>query len=161
MEDDGRRDTVEAPETPAELLVVKNDRPAGYWDGVHKDYAAGVLSLHAIYEKHGLTQGRFNYAKKQYGWKRRYSSAVSRKTIINSLFRLIDGMTSNLEIQMSNNEGVVSDKEVGVLGQLVNMMGKLIDIEGSSSPKRTTRETKQMSSIREKLVERIAELKRN
>ena len=137
------------------------DRPPGFWDEVHKDYAAGVLSLRAIYEKHGLTQGQFVYAKKQLRWNRRYSSAVTRKTIINSLFRLIDRLTTNLEIQMSNTEGVVSDKEVSVLGQLVTMMGKLIAIEDTQSPKRTARETKQMTSIREKLVERIAELKRN
>ena len=137
------------------------DRPAGFWDAVRKDYAANVLSLAAICEKHELTRGQFNDAKAQLKWKRRYSSSPSRNTIINSLFRLIDRVTSNLEIQMSNAEGVVSDKEVNVLGQLVTMMGKLIDIQDSRAPKSPTRTTKQMTSIREKLAERIAELKRN
>jgi len=109
------------------------DRPAAFWEEVRADYEAGKLTVRAIHAKHDLTPGEFNYAKDRLGWPRRYRTAVSRAMIINRLFRLIDRLTSNLEIEMSS----------------------------ASSPKRAVRETKQMTSIREKLVERIAELKRS
>ena len=133
------------------------DRSPAFWEAVGYDYAAAELPLRQMLLKHDLTQGEFNYAKSQLGWKRRKTPQVNRKQIIKRLFRLLDRMLAKLEEEMT----IAGEKEVNVLGRLVQSMGKLIEIEAATGTSVTPRQTKDMNDIRSKLVARIAELKRN
>jgi hypothetical protein len=132
------------------------DRPPAFWQAVEADYFASKLTLLQIRVKHNVTEGEFNHARAELGWKRRYETPASRKTILKRLFRLVDRLTTKLEEEMTT----AGEKEVGVLGRLVHTMGKLIEIEDATNRTATPRQTKDMHDIRSKLVARIAELKR-
>jgi hypothetical protein len=133
------------------------DRTPAFWKEVEADYADNKLTLPALCEKHDLTLGEFNYAKLSLGWARRKATPVSRKTLIKRLFGLVDRMTAKLEEDMSNS----GEKEVNVLTRLVTTMGRLIEIEGATDKLATPKQTKDMHDIRNKLVQRIEELKRS
>jgi len=135
---------------------VLSGRPATFWENVGTDYAANELTILQICAKHDLTQGQFNYARLQFGWKRRYLSEVSRDRLIKRLFRLLDRMLETIE----DNMATVTETEVNVLGKLVQSMGKLIEIDTATNIAATPRQTKDMHDIRRKLVARIEELKR-
>ena len=132
------------------------DRPAAFWQGVAADYYESKLTLRQIYAKHDVTEGEFNHARKELGWKRRHEMPASRKTILKRLFRLVDRLTTKLEEEMTT----AGEKEAGVLSRLVHTMGKLIEIEDATNREATPKQTKDMHDIRSKLVARIAELKR-
>jgi len=132
------------------------DRPAAFWDAVFVDYRGAELKLHEILQKHDLTQGEFNHARRELKWPTRKRQPLSRKTLIRRLFQLLEQMTLKLETNMEK----AGEKEAAVLGQLVRSMSKLIEIETATYEASTPKQSKQMHDIRSKLVARIQELKR-
>ena len=132
------------------------DRPAAFWDAVLADYRGTALKLREILQKHDLTQGEFNHARSELNWPPRKRQPLSRKTLINRLFQLLERMILKLETNMEK----AGETEAAVLGQLVRSMSKLIEIETATNAATTPRQSKQMNDIRSKLVARIQELKR-
>ena len=133
------------------------DRPPEFWDSVGKDYYGTNVTILALCQKYDLTIGEFNAAKAQLGWRRRKIKKVSRDLLISRLFRLLDQNIKQLEDQMT----ATGQKEVMVLNHLANTLGKLIEIETSAGKVGKPRQTKDMHDIRNRLVQRIEELKRN
>ena len=132
------------------------NRPATFWEAVGIDYHANELTILQLLAKYELTQGQFNYARQQLGWKRRKTPQVNRQEIIKRLFRLLNKTLETLEANMT----AAPETEVNVLGKLVQSMGKLIEIEAATNTGTTARQTKDMHDIRRKLVARIEDLKR-
>ena len=132
------------------------DRPEAFWEEVRVDYAGTELTVEKIREKHDLTEGEFTHARKSRGWPPRKRQPLSRKTLINRLFQLLERMILKLETNMEK----AGETEAAVLGQLVRSMSKLIEIETATNAATTPRQSKQMNDIRSKLVARIQELKR-
>ena len=82
--------------------------------------------------------------------------AATRRTMVVRMFRLMDKVMDNMEANMSAS----TDNDVDLLGKLVTTLGKLIDIDRAAGKLAAPRQTKEMLDIRDKLVQRIAELKR-
>ena len=133
------------------------DRPPGFWEEVGYHYKSGEMIIRDIRAKFDVTQGEFNYARIKFGWPLRKPQTPQRKALIDRLFVLLNRMLKQLEQDMPRT----GDKEVAALGRMVQAMGKLIALEDTRGSKVTSRDSKEMEDIRSKLVQRIAELKRN
>ncbi len=83
--------------------------------------------------------------------------AATRRSMIVRMFRLMDKVMD----QMEQSVTVATEKDADLLGKLVTTLGKLIDIDKASGKLSAPRQTKEMLDIRDQLVRRIAELKRN
>lgn len=131
-------------------------RPPGFWDAVKTDYDAGE-KLIDIYERHGVTKGEFDHHRREAGWELRNRSPVNREKLVGRIFRLIN---RHLKAMENNMPGDLAD--AALLNQLVGSLSKLIRFEnGSPKVDKQQRRTAELQDIREKLVRRIEELKRN
>ena len=83
--------------------------------------------------------------------------AATRRSMIVRMFRLMDKVMD----QMEQSVTVATEKDADLLGKLVTTLGKLIDIDKASGKLSAPRQTKEMLDIRDQLVRRIAEVKRN
>ena len=84
--------------------------------------------------------------------------STSRAEIIKRLFKLLSRQITLLEDAMDKKP---SDAEVAVLDRLVGTLGKLIVIETRNKRPSRARQSKEMENVRNKLVERIEQLKRS
>jgi len=50
------------------------------WEGVERDYSAGLLSLREIADKYGTTEGGIRYKAKQKDWSRDLSQKIEQRT---------------------------------------------------------------------------------
>jgi hypothetical protein len=83
--------------------------------------------------------------------------AATRRSMIVRMFRLMNKVMD----QMEKNLTISTDKDVDLLGRLVTTLGKLIEIERVAGTSAAPRQDKEMLDIRNKLAQRIAELKRS
>lgn len=83
--------------------------------------------------------------------------AATRRTMIVRLFKLMDKVIEQMESEMTS----VGATEVDLLGRLVTSLGKLIEIDRNAGRYAAPQETREMLDIRDRLVLRIAELKRD
>jgi hypothetical protein len=83
---------------------------------------------------------------------------VNREKLVGRIFWLINNQIAAMEKEIDDGK----QADVALLNQLVGSLGRLIRFE-STSPKTTKRQrrTADLKDIREKLVRRIEELKRN
>jgi hypothetical protein len=83
----------------------------------------------------------------------------SRKKLIASLLRLMRNMQEKLENDMAKDDARVGEKETVILMRMVNATARLIDLDaredGATEP-----DNKEIQDIRNKLLQRIDELKR-
>ncbi|MEP7241648.1 MAG: hypothetical protein ABI697_12250 [Devosia sp.] len=132
------------------------DRLPAFWEAVGKDYYDDQLTLLALCSKHDLTVAEFQQARMAMGWTRRKTRKVSRKLLINRMFKLLDRSIKQLEVTMTTT----GYQEVMVLNHLANTLGKLIDIEAGALKLAKPQKAREMHDIRNRLVQRIEELKR-
>lgn len=132
------------------------ERTPDFWKAVQADYFDKRVSIVALCEKHGLTQGEFNHHREQANWQRRYATKVSRAQLIVRLFALLEQHIVQLENEMKTG----GDKEISVLNRLVGTLGKLMEIEDAAPTTRKPRQRKDIDDIRGKLIRRIEDLKR-
>lgn len=83
--------------------------------------------------------------------------AATRRSMIVRMFQLMDKVMDHME----DNLAASTDNDVDLLGKLVVTLGKLIDIDRTAGNRAPPRQTKEMLDIRDKLVRRIEELKRD
>lgn len=132
------------------------ERSPEFWAAVKEDYDGG-LTLTAIYRRHGLTKGAFDYHRAHAGWANRNRSPVNRERLVGRIFALINKHLKAMEKKMDAG----SHADVAVLNQLVGSLGRLIRFEAASAKaSRVADPTADLEDIREKLVQRIEELKR-
>ena len=138
-------------------------RPPGFWDAVRADYDKGH-KIGDICARHGISAGEFAYHRQQGGWPKRNRAPVNRERLVGRIVWLIDQQVRQMEAQMTNSLGTEkpADVDVALLNQLVGSLGRLIRFEGGQPAKgRAPRETNDLQDIRQKLVQRIEELKRD
>ena len=82
--------------------------------------------------------------------------AATRRSMIVRMFRLMDKVMDHMEAKVSAS----SESDVDLLGKLVTTLGKLIEIDRTAGKLSAPRQAKEMLDIRDKLVQRIEELKR-
>lgn len=83
----------------------------------------------------------------------------TRKKLIASLLRLMRNMQEKLEDDMAKDDVRVGEKETVILMRMVNATARLIELDaredGEAAP-----DNKEIQDIRNKLLQRIDELKR-
>jgi hypothetical protein len=89
-------------------------------------------------------------------WRWRSPKPINRHDIIERLFRLLDSQIEELETTMEK----AGTAEVTALSRLVTSLGRLIEIKETEDAKQKPRETRKMSDIKQRLIERIEQLKR-
>ncbi len=132
-------------------------RPPGFWDAVEADYLGGE-KLTDVYERHGVTKGEFDHHRRQAGWPLRHKAPINREKLVGRIFWLVNHQIAKMEKIMDGG----GEMDVAVLNQLVGALGRLMRFEaGSAKGQKAPRQTAELQDIREKLVRRIEELKRN
>lgn len=148
------------------------DKPPEFWEAVGYDYYDG-LALRQICTRHHISLGQFNLAQAELGWRRRKTKQVSRERLIRRMFALLDTSVTQVEAQMRISTTPADPKkpipkptatkttrEALVLNRLAMTLGKLIDLETETVAEKKPRQTRQMLDVRDRLVQRIEELKR-
>ena len=126
------------------------------WAAVRTDYHSARESIVGLCRRYGLIKANLLAKAAEEGWKRRRHKTPERRTIISRMFRLLDRQIIELEENMTDT----GDKEVAVLGRLVSTLGKLIDIENAEVNRPARVQGKDMHELRNRLAERIEQLKR-
>ena len=135
-----------------------DDRPPVDWAAVRVEYEAGKEPVLAICAKYGVTHGAINWRIKKELWTpRKTTSHVGRPQIIKRMFRVLELQLLALEGNMAQT----GEKEVAVLGKLASTLEKLIDIDNAATAAAKPRaQRKDIEELRNKLAQRIAQLKR-
>ena len=133
-----------------------DDKPPVDWAAVRADYETGEETLAVIAARHGTTPSALSWRAKKQLWPSRYRTGnVDRPQIIKRMFRVLELQVLALEGNMEQT----GEKEVAVLGKLASTLEKLIDIDNAASATKP-RARKDIEELRNKLAQRIAQLKR-
>jgi hypothetical protein len=135
-----------------------DEKPPVDWAAVRAEYETGEETLAVIADRHGTTPSMLSYHAKRHFWISRYRTGnVGRAQIIKRMFRLLERQVLALE----GNMGQTGEKEVAVLGKLASTLEKLIDIDNAAAEAvRPEAQRKDIEELRNKLAQRIAQLKR-
>jgi len=126
------------------------------WQAVRTDYEDGNGSLEEICRRYSITRSGIAWRVRQQLWSpRRSQPEAQRPLIIKRMFRLLERQIKQLEENMTET----GEKEVAVLGKLASTLEKLIDIDKAASPPKPPAQRKDMQGLRNKLAQRIAQLK--
>jgi len=134
----------------------KQTGPLVDWQAVRTDYEDGNDSLEEICRRYSITRSGIAWRVRQQLWSpRRSQPEAQRPLIIKRMFRLLERQIKQLEENMTET----GEKEVAVLGKLASTLEKLIDIDKAASPPKPPAQRKDMQELRNKLAQRIAQLK--
>jgi hypothetical protein len=132
-------------------------RPPVDWEAVRAAYENREGTTAEISRLHHISTRTLQLRAVAGGWRRRNEShAVDRSAIITRLFHLLERQIIGLDEEMTTT----GEKEVAVLGKLASTLEKLIDIDNAAGGKPRLGQDKQMRTLRNKLAERIDQLKR-
>ncbi len=118
-----------------------------------------------LVETHHVAMATLKAVIKRQMWPpRRRSRLVDRPLIITRMFRVLEVQVVDLEMEMAEMARGLKrsgEKEVVLLGKLAGNLDRLMDLDARAGEGRRTRQrSKQMLDIRNKLIERIEQLKR-
>jgi hypothetical protein len=150
--------------TPADSHLLRGDvddteeEPSVDWAAVRAEYETGEETLAVIAARHGITPSALSWRAKKQLWLSRYRTGnVDRPQIIKRMFRVLELQVLALEGNMEKT----GEKEVAVLGKLASTLEKLIDIDNAATAAARPRaQRKDIEELRNKLAQRIAQLKR-
>ena len=139
-------------------LPPSSPRSSGEWQDIRYAYEATDEPVLDLCARHGLSVRTLYERARIEAWTPRHQpAAVDRIGIINRMFSLLDRQILHLERNMT----ATGEKEVAVLGKLASTLEKLIDIENASAAhKAKAMPRKDITDLRNKLAERIEQLKR-
>lgn len=129
------------------------------WPAIRADYEDGEKSLKALAAEHKTTVAAIRARARRKLWSNwRRTGRVDRAHIIARMFHVIETQVIALEEHTKS----AGDKEAAVLGRLANTLDKLIEIETAAriDNKPAGAAGRDMKELRDKLAERIAQLKR-
>ncbi|HTJ57004.1 MAG TPA: hypothetical protein VL418_05500 [Devosiaceae bacterium] len=133
------------------------DKPKPDWEAVRADYEGEGGTLDAICARHGISRSALSWRAKHHLWSQRNRTGnVDRPQIIKRMFRLLEMQLIQLEKDMTQT----GDKEVAVLGKLASTLEKLIEIDNAAAEKPKPTRSKEIHDLRNKLAQRIEQLKR-
>lgn len=137
--------------------MTHKERSPEFWADVEIDYAGGE-KLAEIFARHGLTKGEFDNHRRGAGWPPRNKARVNRDRLVGRIFWLINHHVGAMERKMEAG----GPADIAVLNQLVGALSRLVRFEAGGAKAGAQRErTRDLQDIREKLVRRIEELKRD
>ncbi len=137
-------------------LIVGRDR--AFWGTVRTEYEETDEPVQLICERHEISLYALKRATDMLGWRKRRPARFDRRDITMRMFRLLDTQIRILEAKMTK----AGEAEVNVLGKLVATLDKLMAIRRADepAPPRSAKSAREMSDIKQRLVERIEQLKR-
>lgn len=142
-------------EPAADFPVAGLDR--AFWAAVRPEYEDTDEPVALICARLEITQYALKKAVDVLGWRKRRPARADRRDIIMRLFRLLDTQIRILETNMTK----AGEAEANVIGKLVASLDKLIALKKASDPApRRSRAAREMSDIKQRLIERIDQLKR-
>ena len=124
------------------------------WSAVQLEYEEGKLLNKVICERHDITRSQLRYRREQYGWVIYRARKIDRPALIGRMLKVFDKQLRKLEKSDVNN----ADKEIGLLGTATKTLEKLLEIQDAEQPKPAER--RDMADLRDKLAERIDQLKK-
>lgn len=131
------------------------ERPEGFWTEVEAAYRGPTL-IKDLLVQFDITPAELKTARENGGWPLRNHAPVNQAKLIRRIFVLVNKQVIHMEKNMAPG-----DKDIATLNQLVGTVGKLIRFEHAAAPiGKRQRRTKSLAGIRDKLVQRIEELKR-
>ena len=138
-----------------DFMTVGNDSHAPDWAAVQLDYEQGNGTLGVICTRHGITEAQLRFRRERHGWHMRHDWSMRTAPLINRMMRVLDAQVRALEKQM---DGPI-DKSAALLGTMTKTLEKLMQLEEKQKAK-VPGQRKELSDLREKLVARIEQLKR-
>lgn len=126
------------------------------FDALEADYHNRAILRRDICANYRISASTLTTIVRKRGWRWRSPKPINRHDIIDKLFRLLEAQIEKLEVTM----GKTGTAEAGALARLVTSLGRLIDIKDAESARRNSSETRKMSDIKRRLIERIEQLKR-
>jgi len=137
--------------------MTHEERTPEFWEAVKADYLGGTL-LADLYKRYGLTKGAFDHFRDRARLPLRNKAPVNRDRLAGRLYWLINHHVATLELAAEQGQPI----DPRLLAQLADALGKLLRFEtGSASAGAGKERTRDIRDVREKLVRRIEELKRN
>lgn len=125
---------------------------------VRADYEADRLLIRQVCRTYEITASELRTAIVRGNWKRRNKRSIQPGSLTRCMFRLLEQQLSDLEGMTAS----IGEKEVSLLGKLAGTLSNLIAIENKplGGVQRRKRQTREMVDIRNRLIERIEQLKR-
>lgn len=133
-------------------------RPPVDLDALRADYEGGTErgTTAEIARRHHISTRTLQTRVEELGWVRRNQRhLVDRGAIIARMFRVLERQVVLMERDMKQP----GEKEVAVLGKLASTLEKLIDIDNAARPDKPAAPRKDIADLRNKLAQRIAQLK--
>ncbi len=112
-------------------------------------------------ERHGVTVDHIIKRAKADCWTMRRKPSLSRSQVISRMFGVLAAQIQELEAKMADEKRTgPDDKEAALLSTLARTLEKLIALERGEKGQRADRAQRDIRALREKLAQRIDQLKR-
>jgi hypothetical protein len=131
------------------------------WAEIRRAYEAPGQSVKAICAAFGVASWTLHDRVKAEGWTVRKPRRKGRERLVERLFLVLERQVKEVEARMSARNGIpVDDKEAKLLDSLARTLGKLMELDASEKARTGGQPSRDLRAAREKLVERIDQLKR-
>ena len=124
------------------------------WAAVQRDYERHILTNTAICERHGITTAQLRYRHQKYGWVAYRARRTDRTALFSRMLKVFDKHLRKLEA----SDMINTDKEINALATATKTLDKIIELQDAEQP--MPAEKQDMADLRDKLAERIDQLKK-
>ncbi|MFC3704571.1 hypothetical protein ACFOOL_07360 [Devosia honganensis] len=129
-------------------------RAAPDWETIRAEYEGKLFHPEVICQRHGITTSQLRYRRERGGWSSITARPTRQADLVMRMMRLLERQLGQLERAMK--EPV--DKRVNTLAVQVRTLDKLIEL-GAAARNVEPASRKDMTDLRAKLVERLAQYK--
>jgi hypothetical protein len=124
------------------------------WDDIRHEYESRLFLPKVICQRHGITEAQLRYRRECEGWLSARARPPRRDDLVGRLLKLLDRQVRKLESAV--DEPI--DKQANILATQVKTLDKLIEL-GAAKRNAEPATRKDMTDLRAKLVERLAQYK--
>jgi hypothetical protein len=132
--------------------VVRNGPPD--WTSIRAEYEGRQFLPAMICKRHGITQAQLRYRREQEGWPVTRARRPRRTELVTQMLRVLAGQIEELE----KATDMSIEKRAKTLAEHVRTMDRLIE-RGAAKRNVEPPSHKDMTDLRAKLVERLAQFK--
>lgn len=124
------------------------------WKSIRAEYEERQFLPAMICKRHGITQAQLRYRREQEGWPVMRARRPRRTELVAQMLRVLAGQVEELEKAMD----MPIEKRAKMLAEHARTMDRLIN-KGAAKPNTVPPSRKDMTDLRAKLVERLAQYK--
>jgi hypothetical protein len=126
------------------------------WSAVRQEYEERLFDPKVICVRHGITNAQLRYRRESEGWLSVRARVVRKDDLVPRMLKILDKQLRQLEASVKDP----IDKQANVLGTMIKNLDKLIEM-GAAKPNADPPTRKDMTVLREKLVQRIVQSRRS